>query len=188
MDAISTYLASPQSDGLRHLYLPQTGITSRDVAIFMHSMSRAPGEARNMHLYVGQNPLHRNHDELIEAIALGITPSHLTMRMVDYPKEDMFRELIKALTINTTIRYLDLSKVSLPYEAGPETCAALGDLFAKNKTLVELDLSGEQAVLETARLGLGINSALGRLAENNTLETLRIERKCLLYTWDQMIC
>ena len=113
----------------------------------------------------------------MEAIAMGLTPSHLTMRMVDYPKEDMFRELIRALKTNTTIQYLDLSKVSLPYEAGSETCAELGELFAKNTTLVELDLSGEQAVLESARLGCGIIPALGRLAENHTLQSLRIERK-----------
>lgn len=128
-------------------------------------------------MHIGQNHLHINHGELVEAIALGLTPSQLTMRMVDYPKEDMFRELIKALTVNTTLQYLDLSKVSLPYEAGAETCSALGELFAKNTTLMELDLSGEQAVLESARLGGGINSALGRLAENRTLQTLRIERK-----------
>lgn len=128
-------------------------------------------------MHIGQNHLHVNHRELTECIIRGITPSHLTMRMVDYPKEDMFRELIKALTMNKTIRYLDLSKVSLPYKAGPETCAALGELLARNTTLQELDLSGEQAVLEAARLGDGINSALGRLAENRSLHTLRIERK-----------
>ena len=143
----------------------------------MHSMSRTPGKARDLHLHIGQNHLHVNHRELVEAIALGLTPSHLTMRMVDYPKEDMFRELIRALTINTTIQFLDLSKVSLPYEAGSETCVELGELFAKNTTLVELDLSGEQAVLESARLGSGIIAALGRLAENRTLQSLRIERK-----------
>jgi len=143
----------------------------------MHSMSRTPGKARDLHLHIGQNNLHVNHGELVEAIALSFTPSHLTMRMVDYPKEDMFRELIRALTINTTIQYLDLSKVSLPFEAGSETCAALGELFAKNTTLVELDLSGEQAVLESARLGCGIIAALGRLAENHSLLSLRIERK-----------
>lgn len=179
VDAVSTYLASPQSDALHQLYLTQTGITSRDVAIFMHSMSRTPGKARDLHLHIGQNHLHVNHRELVEAIASGLTPSHLTMRMVDYPKEDMFRELIRALTINTTIQFLDLSKVSLPYEAGSETCAELGELFAKNTTLVELDLSGEQAVLESARLGSGIIAALGRLAENRTLQSLRIELQTL---------
>lgn len=176
MDAVSTYLASSQSDGLHRLVLTQTGITARDAALFMHSMSREPGKARDMHMYIGQNPLNINHSELVNAIAVGVTPSHLTMRMVDYPKEEMFRELIRALAVNKTLLYVDLSKVSLPYEAGSETCAALGELFARNSTLKDLDLSGEQAVLETARLGTGINAALGRLAENSSLETLKIER------------
>ncbi|KAI5804006.1 hypothetical protein DFH27DRAFT_610010 [Peziza echinospora] len=179
VDAISTYLASPQSDALHELWLTQTGITSHDAATLMYSMTSVPGKARDMHLHIGQNPLQRNHSELVEAISAGATPSHLTMRMVDYPKEEMFRELIKALTINKTIQYLDLSKISLPYEAGPDTCAALGEFFAKNTSIIDLDLSGEQAVLETARLGVGINSALGRLAENHTLQTLRIELQTL---------
>jgi hypothetical protein len=73
--------------------------------------------------------------------------------MVDYPKEEMFREFVVAMTANKTISFLDISKVSLPYEAGQETCAALGVMFAKNSTLKELDISGEQAVLESARYG-----------------------------------
>jgi len=151
IDAVATYLASPQSDSLHHLTLTQCGLTSKDVAVFMHSMSRTPGKPRNMHLYVGQNPLSKHHDALYECILSGTTPSHLTMRMVDYPKEEMFREFVTAMTSNKTISFLDMSKVSLPYEAGQETCAALGALFAENSTLKELDISGEQAVLESAR-------------------------------------
>jgi len=104
-----------------------------------------------MHLYVGQNPLSKHHDALVECILSGATPTHLTMRMVDYPKEEMFREFVTAMTANKTISFLDMSKVSLPYEAGQETCAALGALFAENTTLKELDISGEQAILESAR-------------------------------------
>lgn len=104
-----------------------------------------------MHLYVGQNHLSRHHDALVECILSGTTPSHLTMRMVDYPKEEMFREFVVAMTGNKTISFLDISKVSLPYEAGLDTCAALGEMFAKNSTLKELDISGEQAILESAR-------------------------------------
>jgi hypothetical protein len=71
--------------------------------------------------------------------------------MVDYPKEEMFQELARALAVNTSIVYLDISKVSLPYEAGAQTCKDLATLFAQNRTLKELDISGEQAVLESAR-------------------------------------
>jgi hypothetical protein len=114
-------------------------------------MSRSPGKPRNLHLYIGQNQVAIQHDKLLECIRNGITPTHLTMRMVDYPKEDMFRELMDALRVNKTISFLDLSKVSLPYEAGQETCNAMGEMFAKNTSLKELALSGEQGVLESAR-------------------------------------
>lgn len=117
----------------------------------MHSMSRNPGKPRNLHLYIGQNPLSINHDKLVECVRMGITPTHLTMRMIDYPKEDMFRELMDAMRVNKTITFLDLSKISLPYEAGHETCNSLGEMFAKNMTLKELVLSGEQGVLESVR-------------------------------------
>lgn len=116
----------------------------------MHSMSRS-GKPRNLHLYIGQNPLSINHDKLVECIRMGITPTHLTMRMIDYPKEDMFRELMDAMRVNKSITFLDLSKISLPYEAGHETCNSLGEMFAKNMTLKELVLSGEQGVLESVR-------------------------------------
>lgn len=117
----------------------------------MHSMSRNPGKPRNLHLYIGQNPLSINHDKLVECVRQGITPTHLTMRMIDYPKEDMFKELMDAMRVNKTITFLDLSKISLPYEAGQETCNSLGEMFAKNTTLKELVLSGEQGVLESVR-------------------------------------
>lgn len=117
----------------------------------MHSMSRNPGKPRNLHLYIGQNPLSINHDKLVECVRNGITPTHLTMRMIDYPKEDMFRELMDAMRVNKTITFLDLSKISLPYEAGQETCNSLGEMFSRNTTLKELVLSGEQGVLESVR-------------------------------------
>lgn len=101
------------------------------------------------------------------------------MRMVDYQNEAMFRELIRAVTYNNTLELLDISKVSLPYEANSETCSAIAELFEKNNTLKELDISGEQAVLETAKLGLGLNKALGSLANNTSLEVLRIELQSL---------
>ena len=141
----------------------------------MRSMERTPGKPRNLHLYVGQNALAHNASDFVECIAKGITPSHLTMRMVDYPREEPFQELIRALAVNTTLVYLDLSKISLPYEAGEKTSLELENLFAKNTTLRELDISGEQAVLESASLGSGLLRPLGRIAENKSLEILRIE-------------
>jgi len=178
VEAIATYLASPQSDALHHLALSQCGLTARDVALLMHSMEREKGKARSLHLYVGSSSLAHNSQDFIDCISQGRTPSHLTMRMVDYPKEEPFQEFIRALTINKTIVYLDMGKISLPYEAGEKTSALLGKLFAENTTLRELDISGEQAVLESASLGAGLLNALSRIAENKSLEILRIERTC----------
>lgn len=50
MDSVSAYLASSMSDTLRELRLNQCGLTGKDVAIFMRSMTRVPGQARNLHL------------------------------------------------------------------------------------------------------------------------------------------
>ncbi|KAI5803240.1 hypothetical protein EDC01DRAFT_628028 [Geopyxis carbonaria] len=181
IDAIATYLASPRSDSLQHLALQQCGLTSKDVAVLMHSMKRSSKTPRSLHLYIGRNPLSQNASCFIECIRQGITPSHLTMQMVDYPKEEMFQELIRAFSVNNTLVYLDISKASLPYEAGEQTCAELGNMFARNTTLRELDISGEQAILESAsiRLGSGLVKSLARLAENTTLEVLRIELQAL---------
>lgn len=175
MEAIAAYLMSPHSDGMQHLALTRCSLSARDVALLMTSMGRTPGRARDLHLHVGQNALAHDASDFVDCIANGRTPSYLTMRMVDYPREEPFQELVRALTVNKTIVYLDMSKISLPYEAGEKTSLLLEGLFAKNTTLRELDISGEQAVLESASLGAGLLKPLGRIAENKSLEVLRIE-------------
>ncbi|KAI9832510.1 MAG: hypothetical protein M1819_004299 [Sarea resinae] len=175
VDSISAYLASSKSDTLRELRLNQCGLTSKDVAVFMHSMTREPGKARNLHLHVSENRLEKDHGQLVRAVAHGLTPSHLTMKMVEYQKEDHFRELVQALRKNTTLKYLDISKASLPYDASDDTCEALQLMFAENETLEELDISGEHAHLEVAKFGIGLNHALTGLEKNKALKILRIE-------------
>lgn len=105
----------------------------------------------------------------------GYSPSHLTMRMVEYQKEDHFRELLLAIKQNNTLRYLDISKASLPYDANHDTCEALQQMFMENETLEELDISGEHAHLEVAKFGIGLNHALTGLKTNCALKVLRIE-------------
>jgi hypothetical protein len=48
-------------------------------------------------------------------------------------------------------------------------------MFAENKTLEVLDISGEHAHLEVARFGIGLNHALTGLKKNTALKVLRIE-------------
>jgi hypothetical protein len=125
--------------------------------------------------HISENRLEKDHGLLVKAVAQNLTPSHMTMKMVDYQKEEHFRELINAVRKNKTLRYLDISKASLPYDASDETCEALKLMFADNDTLEELDISGEHAHLEVAKFGIGLNYALTGLTKNNALKVLRIE-------------
>jgi hypothetical protein len=163
------------SSGLYCLQMDQCNLTGAHVALLMRSMCRTPGEARNLHLHVSANRLEKGNSEIVKAIEESMTPTHLTMRMVEYRTESRFRQLLQALRTNTTIRCLDISKASLPGDAGDDTCKALQSLFENNKTLEELDISGEQAHLEVARFGIGLSYALMGLKKNTALRVLKIE-------------
>lgn len=179
VDSISTYLATSKSEILRELQVDQCGLNGRDLATFFRSMTRDHGKPRNMHVSANENRLKLGSSTLFKTIAQNYGPSSVSMRMMDFEKESHFRELIKALRSNTTIRSLDISRASLPYDASVETCEALKDMFASNKTLEELDISGEQAHLDATRFGIGLNLALRGLEHNKTLRLLRIEHQCL---------
>lgn len=166
---------SDMSNNLHTLEMEQCNLSGSHVALLMRSMSRAAGEARNLQLHVSANRLEKGVGEIVKAIEENHTPSHLIVRMIEFAKEDHFKQLLQALRTNTTIRSLDISKASLPYDASPETCDALRLLFAENTTLEELDISGEQAHLEVTRFGIGLNQALTGLKKNTALKVLRIE-------------
>lgn len=155
--------------------MDQCGLNGEHVALLMHAMTKTPGEARNLELHVSSNRLEKGIGEIVNAIETNHAPSHLFLRMIEFNKEEHFRRLLQALRTNTTIRGLDISKASLPYDAGPDTCEAMRLVFAENKTLEELDISGEQAHLEVTRFGIGLNHALTGLKNNDTLKVLRIE-------------
>lgn len=175
LDTVSAYLASEMSESLRVLQMDQCNLNGSHVALLMRAMNRVPGEGRNIELHVSANRLEKGVGEIVEAIEENLTPTHLVVRMIEFTKEDHFKHLLQALRTNTTIRSLDISKASLPYDAGPETCDALRQLFADNETLEELDISGEQAHLEVTRFGIGLNQALTGLQNNKALKVLRIE-------------
>jgi hypothetical protein len=166
---------SDMSQSLRILEMEQCNLSGSHVALLMRSMTRDAGVARNLQLHVSANRLEKGVGEIVKAIEENHTPSHLIVRMIEFAKEDHFKQLLEALRTNTTIRSLDISKASLPYDAGPETCDALQLLFADNTTLEELDISGEQAHLEVARFGIGLSQALTGLKKNKALKILRIE-------------
>jgi Ran GTPase-activating protein (RanGAP) involved in mRNA processing and transport len=179
VDSIATYLASDRSRNLRMLRLDQCGLSGEDVAMFLHSMSLEPDSPRSLHLHVNENRIDNGCSFLFDAIGKNMTPSHLSMQMIDFKKEEHFRELVDALRKNRTLRYLDISKASLPYDAGPETCRMLQLMFEENETLEAFDISGESAHLDVARFGIGLNLALTGLKKNKSLKVLRIEHQKL---------
>lgn len=179
VDAISTYLRSSQSDTLRSLRLDQCQLTGSDLASLLTAMDRGLDNVRDLHLFVTDNRLEHRHDMFVDAIGRSITPSHMTIQMLEYTSEHYFGDLIGALSNNKSLKYLDLSKASLPRDASDETCDALRVMFTKNKTLEVLDLSGEEAHLESANFGTGLNHALTGLKNNYTLKILRIEHQRL---------
>jgi hypothetical protein len=149
------------------------------VAYLLHSMSESPGKARDLHLDVSENYIEQHLDLLTNAIANGLAPSSLTIRLLEFEKETDFRNMVNALAINNTIRHLDISRASLPCEASEETCQALERMFAENTSLEWLDISGEDSRLETTKLGVGINRALRGLQHNSTMRVLLIKCKLL---------
>ena len=175
VNALATYLAHPQSKTLRVLGLQHCQLSGRDVAVLLRAMIEKPGRSRKLHLFLCENRLEQQCDLLIDAIEHSVTPDCMTMQMIEYKTEVTFQRLIEAMTKNTTLKVLDLSKASLPYDASEETCEALKKMFADNSTLEELNISGEHAHLETAAYGIGLNHALTGLKRNSSLRVLRIE-------------
>ncbi|KAJ9642920.1 hypothetical protein H2199_004442 [Coniosporium tulheliwenetii] len=179
LDAICRYLSDCKSDSLRELGVRHTYIDGAAIARLMRALRRKDGTPRNLHLDISQNRIEQHLDALTAAIADNCAPQALTMQTVEYEDEACFRQLIKALTVNSTISYLDMSKASLPCELTEETSTALEEMFRKNKTIRRLDISGEDSRLEESKLGVGISQALRGLEENESLTTLIIQHQKL---------
>lgn len=179
VDAISTYLAHPQSGSLHELYVDNTYLSGGDVATLLHSLAWERREPRQMHLDISQCLLSKGLEQVTDAIKTGYTPTHLSMRAIEYREETHFRKILTALTANKTIQFLDMSQTALPGDASDDTCRALSKLLAENETLVELDLSGDDSRLATSKFGPGINEALTGLKNNKSMQIFRIEKQKL---------
>ncbi|KAL8652809.1 MAG: hypothetical protein Q9226_004113 [Calogaya cf. arnoldii] len=178
LQAISGYLRSPQSQVLRHLRLNQCGLTGGNVADLLNAMSDYL-PFRDFHLYINENHLEQGHNRLAQAISQSLTPLYMTMEMLEYKDEKNFRLLVQAWTKNTSTRFLNMSKVSLPSEAGNETIAALESMLGDNQVLESLNIAGEQAHLEVANFGSGICRALTGMQRNKSLKLLHVEHQKL---------
>lgn len=179
LDALSTYLKSPQSDTLRELQLNQCQLTGSGVASLFRAMHRGPGSIRHLHFYASENRIEQHHEKFVHAVSRSFTPRYVTMRMLEYSHEHYFGELMDGLAKNRSLQYLDISKASLPVDASDGTSEALRRMFAKNRTLEALDMSGEEAHLEVVNFGIGLNHALTGLKKNRTLRVLYIEHQKL---------
>ena len=176
---ICRYLGSSQSDTLRQLGLNRCNLTGLQVGDMLRAMHRGVGKTRPIHLHLTKNPLEKSHDSFVQAVSSSMTPSGITMQMLEYKEEGHFRDLVNALANNTSLVFLDISKISLPSDASEDTSEALERMFAENRTLDELDISGEQTHLEAASLGIGLNRALMGLRRNETIRVLRVENQGL---------
>ena len=179
LEALATYLANSQSDTLRFLRLNQCQLTGKDVSNLLRATVLGRDQSRTLHLYVSENHLEQEHDALAESFRRSESPSHITMQMLEYDDERKFQALIAALSSNVTLKYLDMSRTSLPLDASEETCKTLRFLFETNRNLEEFDISGEQSHLEVVTLGTGLSAALKGLERNKSLKILRIERQAL---------
>ena len=179
LNVISNYLISLQSDTLYSLRLNQCQLTGKDVAYLLQAMATGREVVRNLHLYVSENHLNEHHQMLVDSLGCSTTPSQMTMQMIDYNNEKDFQSLVKALIRNTSLKYLDISRTSLPFEASEESFKILRSMFELNDALEELDISGEQSHLEAVTLGSGLSDALKGLENNMSLKVLRIENQIL---------
>lgn len=172
---LCSYLSHRQSEVLKTLLLSTCGLTASKVADIMEAMT-TPGIARPLLLDVSNNPLtSTGHDRLVGAVAKNLTPTYLSMCCFDYEHEEMFSELLFAFAGNRSTRSLDLAQVSLPGEANDTTIAALTELLRDNRTLQELDISGEESRLDATRFGPGFARALSGLKRNLTLRSIKLE-------------
>ena len=179
VDSLSAYLMSDRSNSLRELHMEQCQMSGEDVATILESLTGERVLPRHLHLFVSENRVERKHEKLVRAIARSRTPTHLTMQMLEYSSEKNFRNLIDALSRNTSLHYLDISRVSLPLDASEETCERLRLMFESNNTLTQLNISGEQAHLEAVTLGRGLPNALRGLEKNKALAVLHVEHQIL---------
>ncbi|KAL9610310.1 MAG: hypothetical protein Q9167_004972 [Letrouitia subvulpina] len=175
--SLATYLKNPQSDTMRNLSLNQCALSGAGLGLLLHAIYRPI--PRELHLYVTENRLEQGHDMLVSAVASSCTPSQMTMEMLEYKEEIHFRQLLEAWVQNSSTKYLNISKVSLPFEASSETFGALKRLLAENQIIEVLNLSGEEAHLEVANFGPGLNRALTGLKVNKQLEILYLEHQKL---------
>ncbi|KAK2009819.1 leucine rich repeat protein [Colletotrichum eremochloae] len=175
LQVLGNYLQSPEANYLRRLDLNNCGMTGNQIAELFNSM----GQGRVMTCSISGNYLEAGTEALANAIAYNFGPTSLFMDMIEFQNEKNYIRIIKALSLNRTIRLLSLVGTSTPGQVSEEACTAVSDFFATNQSVQYLDFSGFSAKLDEGQLGLGFSRSLSGLAENTELRHLRIRNQKL---------
>ncbi|KZL70689.1 leucine rich repeat protein, partial [Colletotrichum tofieldiae] len=175
LQVLGNYLQCPEANYLRRLDLNNCGMTGTQIAELFRSM----GQGRVMTCSISGNYLETGTEALSTAIAYNFGPTSLFMDMIEFQNEENYIKIIKALSLNRTIRLLSLVGTSTPGQVSEEACLAVSDFFATNQSVQYLDFSGFSAKLDEGQLGLGFSRSLSGLAENTELRHLRIRNQKL---------
>ncbi|EFQ24977.1 leucine rich repeat protein [Colletotrichum graminicola] len=175
LQVLGNYLQCPEANYLRRLDLNNCGMTGTQIAELFNSM----GQGRVMTCSISGNYLETGTEALANAIACNFGPTSLFMDMIEFQNEKNYIRIIKALSLNRTIRLLSLVGTSTPGQVSEEACMAVSDFFATNQSVQYLDFSGFSAKLDEGQLGLGFSRSLSGLAENTGLRHLRIRNQKL---------
>jgi hypothetical protein len=124
---------------------------------------------------VKNNPIERDGmDSLCRMIAYNYNPTALYLGMTEFADERNYVQLLRALTLNQSIRFLSLAGTATRGTMSLEGSAALSAFFSQNNTIRYLDFSGYSALLDEAQLGQGFSRSLAGLRDNKALRHLRI--------------
>ncbi|OBR13611.1 Leucine rich repeat protein [Colletotrichum higginsianum IMI 349063] len=175
LQVLGNYLQCPEANYLRRLDLNNCGMTGTQIAELFRSM----GQGRVMTCSISGNYLETGTESLSTAIAYNFGPTSLFMDMIEFQNEENYIKIIKALSLNRTIRLLSLVGTSTPGQVSEVACMAVSDFFATNQSVQYLDFSGFSAKLDEGQLGLGFSRSLSGLAENTALRHLRIRNQKL---------
>ncbi|KAK3313550.1 hypothetical protein B0H66DRAFT_355905 [Apodospora peruviana] len=170
---------SQQPSRLRKLVLNHCSITGSQAA----RLFRAIGENHGLELSISGNPLEDGIEDLADAIRQSHTPAALTMDMVEFEEESNYILFIKALCETKYLSLLSLvgtAPTPDPHEpCHPEIIQAFADLFAQNKSIRCLDISGFCEKLDDGQLSKGFGSSLMGLIGNTTITHLRVRSQRL---------
>ncbi|KAK9376125.1 uncharacterized protein V1513DRAFT_299864 [Lipomyces chichibuensis] len=174
------YLSTSRSASLVKFSIQSCGLIGGDVGELLSAMGKSPAKQHpDLTVYIGDNPIcTAGFDVFLSSITkLGTNIRRISMPRIEFHKEQFLCDFFIVLANpECKITHLDLSLLLIPdADASAHTCDLLGNVFARNTSLISLNLIGETSKLQVARIGHGIGRALERLSENSSLREIYIE-------------